>query len=796
MRFEDRLHDAFGRYVAAAPVDVDASHVAAAAAIAARAARHGASLPWMRSNVRPALRIAFVVLVLLALVVAALIAGSRRQVVPTGDPSLDGPIAVYAGSAYYSIALDGRPTRMPIDAATDTGCPTYSPDGRSLAFHLYNGEAVSHELAVADPDGTNLRVLWDGDMSNSFHQVRWSADGSTVMLNGAIAGGRARTVFGNPASNDAEVSAQWGGELPGSFALSPNGQRIAVIASETDGGPTGIVIRDRVGRVLSFIAAAPGVTDIAWSPSGLTIAYAAPRSGSEISDLHFVNDDGSDDRIVQRGSTDRGFGFMAWSPDGKTLAAIDHAQGAFFLQLLSDSGAALGRLGPFDQTPNLSFTWAPGGDAVVFTTAGKPRLGLGGGPPLIAWLDGRTQSLAVPAGYYTACPLGWGRAVTAPTPTSTAPAPFPSPTPFAPIEGVAPTPRFTPEPNPPAQEALVLRTNPVDPSTTDVVAVRPDGQERLLQRVSTGVLGDQTFGPYGSVAANGWLAVGVASSDPSLGAYRLLDLADPNRAPIELSYPAVIGGRWSLDGRFARSSMQDRSPTGWMKIAVLNPRTGADVELGKVNLFGGGPSIVWTGDGSGILNGGLIRPIDGSPNVPIHPDLTFLDRRVGAGGIAIELVCPGPLDCSSVTGASVLLQDLGKGTSSTWTFDLDSGEVPTSALFTRDGRSLLLTLVSTDPTSHRLTIARLGGSGDALERLITVDVPDDALMTNGYAPMLNAISPDDRAFLVSYWIGQLPEPTGRQLLVTLGNPTAREPTGQFIGFLPEPLAESLLALSP
>jgi hypothetical protein len=371
-----------------------------------------------------------------------------------------------------------------------------------------------------------------------------------------------------------------------------------------------------------------------------------------------------------------------------------------------------------------------------------------------------------------------------------------TPTPPRPVDGPAPTPRFTLDPDPPASEAVYLRKDPADASVTDVMLVRSDGQERLLRRVSTGVLGTEYLGPYGSVADNGWIAIGTASADPALAAYRLLDLADPGRAPVEVSYPAVIGGRWSVDGLFARSSLQDRSSTGWMRIAVLDPRTGVDVELGRINLFGGGPSIVWAADGSGILDGGRLRPADASPNVLIHPDLTFSDPRVGAGGNAIGIVCPGEYGCSRDTGGSVQFLELGTGSTSTWTLDLDAGEVPTSALFGRDGRRLFVTLDRADTRHQAITIARLDGPNASLERLVTFDAPFGALSTNGYQPTLASVSPDDRMFLIGYWTGPASNPSAHSALISLSDGNLWEVAGSLAGFLPEPLAESLPGVSP
>jgi hypothetical protein len=106
---------------------------------------------------------------------------------------------------------------------------------------------------------------------------------------------------------------------------------------------------------------------------------------------------------------------MAWSPDGRLLAvnAHDPAGGTFRTRILDFGGSDVGlplerpELGPFDATPNLSFTWAPDGSALLYTTAGG-RQSLSGGPPLIAPVDGGpTSTVNVGSDFYTQCPLAW-----------------------------------------------------------------------------------------------------------------------------------------------------------------------------------------------------------------------------------------------------------------------------------------------------------------------------------------------------------------------------------------------------
>jgi hypothetical protein len=202
----------------------------------------------------------------------------------------------------------------------------------------------------------------------------------------------------------------WGGEMPGSFALSPDGSQVAVVRPGTPSGTSRIDLHDlRAGS--TRIVARGYISDVAWSPDGTTIAYTTAPILGGTADLHFMNADGSFDRLVYRGESAEGFGFMAWSVEWDILGVLERVDTRIRIRVLDTDGRDLGLVGPFDRSANLSFTWAPGADAVLLTTSARTG-GLTGGPPMIAYLDGRTFKPGLPAGTATGCPLGWGRAST------------------------------------------------------------------------------------------------------------------------------------------------------------------------------------------------------------------------------------------------------------------------------------------------------------------------------------------------------------------------------------------------
>lgn len=357
------------------------------------------------------------------------------------------------------------------------------------------------------------------------------------------------------------------------------------------------------------------------------------------------------------------------------------------------------------------------------------------------------------------------------------------------------TPRPTLEPTPPVGarvwDAIFVRPDTSDASALDVVLVRGDGAERLLRRVGLELPGSEfTLSGFGSVSRNGWLALSTTSSGQlPVAAYGLFDLAHPEHAPLTVPYPPVIPGRWSVNDLFALSSASVHSPTGWMSIDVVDPRTGATTGLGKVDLFGGEPDIVWVDDGSGILDGQQLRPVNGVPDIPIGPTVRFLDRRVGMGG-SIVGVCRASDPADVCPNASTIRVTDAAGHTVDWYTVLRPNEEPADAIFAADGRSLLVTFLRTDGPRHRAVVVRMDLPNHGTE-LGSVDIADD-----GWNPSISGVDPDDTAFTIAYWTGPTQGPIDFHDASTLhadGSITPR-PAGAFVGFVSADLARAWPAL--
>jgi Tol biopolymer transport system component len=161
---------------------------------------------------------------------------------------------------------DENATPQSTRAASNTGPPAWSPQGRLLAVAVYpERPGAPTGVFLVDPeDGIGRRV--SSLQPNS--GISWSPDGGSILFS-AFSRGRSdafRVVLANSSRQRVTEGLPDGSRNP---AFSPEGSRIAV---ETGGG---IVVLGQQRRSQSF--SVPGLRSSypSWSPDGTAIAVAA-----------------------------------------------------------------------------------------------------------------------------------------------------------------------------------------------------------------------------------------------------------------------------------------------------------------------------------------------------------------------------------------------------------------------------------------------------------------------------------------------------------------------------------------
>lgn len=237
-----------------------------------------------------------------------------------------------AGSTRIFIAgpEGGEPRRLTAEERMESS-PSWSPDGRALAYYSRRLDAAGVELRVTEIEGGRTVTLasFQGEMGPT--SAAWSRDGSRLAFSGQQEG-RRRHAFvvqrdGSGLRNVSEKLAR-NAHWPD---LSPDGRkllwvtdlrgRIPIMLTDLDSGETVELTRDKVTA-----NEAPR-----WSPDGRQIVFAGVRDALDVAtnDVFVMNADGTDVRNLSRHP---GEDFdPKWSADGRSVVFASLRSGTSLL---------------------------------------------------------------------------------------------------------------------------------------------------------------------------------------------------------------------------------------------------------------------------------------------------------------------------------------------------------------------------------------------------------------------------------------------------------------------------------
>jgi TRAP-type C4-dicarboxylate transport system substrate-binding protein len=235
----------------------------------------------------------------------------------------------------YVINADGTGQRRLTRSRGWDGFPTWSPDGRRIAFGSNRG------CFVVNANGTGRRALpaciydWAGDGRIAYSGDR--SDDEVYVANADWSG--ARNLTRNPARDH---QATW----------SPDGRAIA-FTSDRDGNPDVFVMNADGSAPRNLTPWHGDDGGATWSPDGSRLAFASERKGN--TDIYVVNVDGSGLRRLTRNP---GYDAApAWSPDGSTIA-FESKRGRIDIYLMRPDGSRQRKLTD-DRFGNSAPAWAP-----------------------------------------------------------------------------------------------------------------------------------------------------------------------------------------------------------------------------------------------------------------------------------------------------------------------------------------------------------------------------------------------------------------------------------------------------
>jgi Tol biopolymer transport system component len=365
--FEARLADAYARYVAAAPVDVDPRMVAAAASTSSA----GRPLGWLKVTTSPR-RVGVLLavgLVALLLAAAAILVGSRL----TEHPPIRGLLAYAMNDDIYLADQDGtHPRRVAEGVAWSNdagggpsylfgdGGPAWAPDGRHFLFFDMQGSPARLTGHIADasghvvasipniwvdatwsPDSTRIEGWtggseWIGITQISIYGIDGALQESLSLPTGYVRS-RESPGFWAPDGRSVYVRLGQGGAPTGYWQLPVDGSAPRGLAQDDliarSGGDAsfsrdGSRMAGTVGGRL-FVANADG-TDLRalgpagssrpiWSPTGTQVAHDVWSSDGGMEDIGVVDISSGTERTVVTGLQVNGPGLLGWSPAGDRI---------------------------------------------------------------------------------------------------------------------------------------------------------------------------------------------------------------------------------------------------------------------------------------------------------------------------------------------------------------------------------------------------------------------------------------------------------------------------------------------
>jgi Tol biopolymer transport system component len=269
----------------------------------------------------------------------------------------DGRIAYSGAGKVWVAAADGSRAR----AIADGSSPSWSPDGRAIAFQSARVPGEGLDVYEMEATGAQQHRLVTHPVDNAANDFdpAWSPLDDTVVFATDRAG-----------NNDIWVSTangHQGGPLTTSSAddrspaWSPDAARIAFVSDRDGNDDIYVMSADGSGTRRLTDNVAPDEAP-AWSPDGSAIAFQSSRDGNP--EIYAMRSDGSGLRRLTddpAGDTD-----PAWSPDGNTiLFTSDRVAGGHpGVFAMSAAGGAARRVTGSNQ-PAYEAAWQPAVDLAI-----------------------------------------------------------------------------------------------------------------------------------------------------------------------------------------------------------------------------------------------------------------------------------------------------------------------------------------------------------------------------------------------------------------------------------------------
>jgi len=211
-------------------------------------------------------------------------------------------------SDIFVMDVNGRNVIQLTDSRANDEWPSWSPDGRKIAFT--SDRDGNEEIYVMNADGTDEVNL----TKNSAEDVlsSWSPDGKRIVFTSTRDVNWEVYVMDSDGAN--QVSLTNNPADDGNPAWSPDGKRIAFYSKRDGNFDIYIMNADGTGQVNLTNNPATDSRP-SWSPDSKKIAFASNRDGNQ--EIYVMNADGTNPMNLTKNPA--GDHLPSWSPDGKKI---------------------------------------------------------------------------------------------------------------------------------------------------------------------------------------------------------------------------------------------------------------------------------------------------------------------------------------------------------------------------------------------------------------------------------------------------------------------------------------------
>ncbi len=254
----------------------------------------------------------------------------------------------------YVMDYDGQNVRQVTQTRSINLVPTWSPDGRKLAFVSFM-ERNPDLFFLSVEDGSLLRLKLPFTWRGSFNGGAWSPRGDVFAFGASREGNSDIWVMGVDGSGLRQLTTHFAQDVGPAF--SPDGRQV-VFVSDRGGNPTLYLTDVRGGEARRLVYEGKNNYSPAWSPKGDRIAFVCQNDRGR-ADVCIVNPDGTGlARLTSEGSSDS----PSWSPDGRFLAFESNRDGGRRIYVMNANGQNPRRVVPAGlggQGEDTAPAWSP-----------------------------------------------------------------------------------------------------------------------------------------------------------------------------------------------------------------------------------------------------------------------------------------------------------------------------------------------------------------------------------------------------------------------------------------------------